>query len=164
MGAISLATALFLDITGAPFAIFLGFAVIGIVFEWAERRALGPVWLLLTLLAIPTPAPAVGDASLVEIPMAMLIGIAVVEVVAPAVMSTTPSVDRTRVLIVGLLGAGLLAAVGFPMATQTGLYALTVEQRAAMRWVAESLPVNARFAVVNGHSGSRREQAFGISR
>src|SRR5207302_7386028 len=107
-------------------------------------------WLLLTLLAIPTPAPAVGDASLVEIPMAMLIGIAVVEVVAPAVMSTTPSVDRTRVLIVGLLGAGLLAAVGFPMATQTGLYALTVEQRAAMRWVAESLPVNARFAVVTG--------------
>jgi Dolichyl-phosphate-mannose-protein mannosyltransferase len=146
---ISLATVLFIDVTGAFFSVFLGFALIGLIAEIAARRFLLPGVFLAVILAIPTPAPVVGDVSLALIPLAMLIGVGVADIVLPAVFSRTGSHMRPRV-VAAFLAAGLLASLGAAYAGETPFFSTTAEQREAMSWVADEVPTSATFVVMTG--------------
>jgi 4-amino-4-deoxy-L-arabinose transferase-like glycosyltransferase len=146
---VSLATVLFVDITGAVFSVFLGFALIGLIAEVSARRFLLAVVLVAVLFAIPTPSPVVGDPSLVLIPISMFIGVGVADIVLPAIAARSGERAYPKV-VASLLAAGLLASLGVPYAGQTPFFSTTSGQREAMRWVEHQVPATATFAVITG--------------
>jgi Dolichyl-phosphate-mannose-protein mannosyltransferase len=145
---VSVASLLFEDVTGATFSVFLGIALIGFLVELARGRWLLPVWLVLTFVVL------VGGGWIMPmLPMAMLIGVAIVDAVVPGIITlTTGRSGRSPVAVVlaGLLCAGLLASLGVGYVIITPLWSLSAEQRAAMAWVAQDTPASATFAVVTG--------------
>jgi hypothetical protein len=142
---VAVASLLFEDVTGAPFSVFLGIALIGFLAELARRRYLLPVWVLLTITVLSGNGWA-----LAMLPVAMLIAVAIVDVVVPGLSMLTSSRALGRTLFAGLLCAGLLASLGVGYVVVTPFWPVSSDQRAAMGWVRHETPASATFAVVTG--------------
>jgi hypothetical protein len=142
---VPVASFLFEDVTGAAFSVFLGFGLIGLVVELARRRFLIPAWLGLSVLFL-----AGGGWIMPMLPMAALIGVAIVDVVIPGLAHLGVGRQGTVRAMAGLLTAGLVASLGVGYVILTPLYPLSVDQRTAMSWIKDNTPNNATFAVVTG--------------
>jgi hypothetical protein len=142
---VSVASLLFEDVTGATFSVFLGIGLIGFVVELARGRFFIPLWLVLTLVFL------VGGGWIMPmLPMAALIGVAIVDVVIPGLAHLGVGRQGTVRAMAGLLTAGLVASLGVGYVILTPLYPLSVDQRTAMSWIKDNTPNNATFAVVTG--------------
>jgi hypothetical protein len=142
---IAVASLLFEDVTGAPFSVFLGIALIGFLAELARRRYLVPMWLVLSITLLSGNGWAMA-----MLPLAMLIAVAIVDVVIPGLITITSARVLGRTLFVGLLCAGLLASLGVGYVVVTPFWPVSADQRAAMNWVQQETPAAATFAVVTG--------------
>jgi Dolichyl-phosphate-mannose-protein mannosyltransferase len=143
----SLASLLFQDVTGATFSVFLGIALVGFLVEIGRRRFLVPAWLVLTFLFL-----AGGGLFAGMLPMSILVAITIVEVIVPAVSVLKLPRSPLPVILTGLLGAGLLASLGFGYVIVAPLYPISAAQRQAMSWVSEHSAPNATFMVLTGQT------------
>jgi len=143
----TLRSLLFGQFTGATaFDVFLGLGFIGALLEVGRARYFVPIW----VLAIPALVVAAGF-TYAMVPWSILIAVAVVDVLLPAVARLTHGRRFGRpVLELGLLGAGVLASLATGYATTSPLHALGAENRTAMTWSATNLPDGAKVAVVTG--------------
>lgn len=143
-----------LRFTGAPFMDILGIiGFTGLAVALAQRRWLAPVWLALILLV-----DSRGGATYAMVPLALLIGVAVVAGVRAMGVQFQP--DRPFMAVrryPGLSAAGLtvlVLAIGTNQGTivkdNSVLLPVSDDQRTAMEWVAANLPPNASVAVVTG--------------
>jgi hypothetical protein len=147
-------------ITDEPYTAFLAvLAVIGLVAQVATRRYLLAAWIVAVFLVDPR-----GGATELMAPVALLIGVAVDEVILrrPSgsmagdedTLSPRSFLLRDRVggllLVVGLL-LGVIGAVKAPTIIGSPLHALPASSRSAMAWIAENAPPSAEFAVVTGN-------------
>jgi hypothetical protein len=123
--------------TSRGIPIFAALAVVGMVRDVGARRFLLPAWVLVIALL---DSRSFGTVS--SVPMALLAAIAVREVLAPLVTST-----RVRVALAGL--AATYALVTVPQAAPERLAPVPAADRAAMRWVRDHTPSDARFVVVS---------------
>jgi hypothetical protein len=142
---VAIASLLFQDVTGAPFSVFLGIALVGFLAELARRRYLLLVWFVLTITVLGGNGWAIA-----MLPLSMLIAVAIVDVVIPGLMMISSARSVALTLFAGLLGAGLLASLGVGYVVLTPLWPLSADQRAAMSWIQHETPATATFAVVTG--------------
>ncbi|MGI8552264.1 MAG: ArnT family glycosyltransferase [Dehalococcoidia bacterium] len=151
------------DITGEPlFPVMAGLALLGAVVCWKNSRLFLPYWLVLTILLDPRAAP-----NYATLPLAMLIGICVADVLLPALarpyherdLRTGPALRPEAATFLGTRPAMVLAILGFALyyATMSALFAapktlgaLRADDRQAMQWVAQQTPPDSRFLVVTG--------------
>ena len=130
------------------------FGLVGIVFELSRRRWLLPVWFFLPFVVEPRSAPTVA-----MIPLAMLAGICLSEVIFPAIAGVASgtaqwadqNVFRGRavplfLLFLGLYVLGNTAYFGSQMAASK----LTAADRDSFSWVKANTPANSRFLVLSG--------------
>ncbi len=144
--------------TDEPYTTFLAAAgLVGLAYTVARGRYLLPAWLVLVFVIDPRSATAL------MLPLAMLIAIAVDEVLLAAIPRAgmaadgdpywPPGVVRDRFARV-LLGMGLiLGVVGGVQARgviASPLHALAGENRAVMAWIRDNAPPTAEFLVVTG--------------
>ncbi len=146
----------FTDEPFLPLLAALGF--LGVLSELAARRYLLPAWLVVLFVVDERFA---ATASMV--PLAMLCAVALHEVVLarlPGLRGSftqdplwPPAVIRDRfgrVVLGGVLGVGVIAAVMAPTIDGTPLQAMPAQNRQAMAWIAANTPASARFLVVTG--------------
>lgn len=151
-----------LSITNEPFFPALGvLAALGALACLRERRAWLPVWLgVMALLDARSPLASA------SVPLALLAGIGASDVLLPwltrsAVGRLRDSQDtggneprapeRVRPLMLAVGGfIAFLATLGATVDLNGVLVGLTPDQRAGMRWVADSTPPGARILVVTG--------------
>ena len=145
--------------TDEPFSAFLAVVgLIGLLQQVGLRRYLLPAWVVVPLVVEPR-----GAAAGVMLPLAMLIAIAVDEVLLARVnrLSTASDPDRlwpsaivrdrsARILLVAALLLGIIDGVKSPTAIQSPLHALGDPEREAMAWIATNAPASADFLVVSG--------------
>ena len=142
---VSAASLLSLDVTGATFSVFLGIALVGFTLLVAQRRWLIPVWILLTFTLL-----ASGGWVMSMLPMSLLIGVAVVDGIIPAISRLTGGKSAVMPAFVVLLPAGLIASLGVGLVVVTPVWPLSADQRQAMEWVRTETPAGATFAVLTG--------------
>ncbi|WP_038038744.1 hypothetical protein [Thermorudis peleae] len=162
------------DLTREPVFPLLGaLALVGTLAALARRQFLLPVW----LVVIPVLQSRAFDQRAV-VPLALLAGIGLVEVVLPLTQRALLGVARVRLpaggrLLTWLNGAFsprryrlrhvwllqvllILIVVQSVVATERGfrplLTGLSADDRAAMAWVAEQTPPDARVLVVTGET------------
>jgi hypothetical protein len=126
--------------------IFLGVGFVGLLVQLGRRRLLLPGW----LLAVSVIILGAGF-TFAMVPWAMLVAIAVLEVVLPAAGRLVPARTWAQPIVVtGLLGAGVLSSLATGYSEATPMHGLSREDRDAMAWVDAHTAQNARFAVVTG--------------
>jgi len=148
--------------TGEPFFPLIGaLGLLGAVYSIARGRVLLPAWwvliLLLNMRAFPTFA---------AVPTALLVGVAVRWVIAPSLTRAVPSTDSApprwggrwqrpaqyagiAAIVVGALWFAILGALEDRRGDQRYLEALSSTEVAAMRWVEQRTPEDARFVVIS---------------
>jgi len=142
---------LLLNFTDETIAITALLGVIGIMYELANRRWLLPVWALMPFLADPRSAPHIAP-----IQFSLLAGVALVDVVLPALIRKSDTDGRlnskagklviTYVLILGLVN-GLLNAF-----TLSGIR-LSTHEREALTWISQNVPSSGHtFLIYPGES------------
>lgn len=143
----TLRSLLFGQFTGATaFDLFLGIGFVGLLIEVGRGRYLVPAW----VVAIPIVVLAAGF-TYAMVPWSILVAIAVVDVLLPAVYRLTKGRRFGRpILELGLGGAAVLASLATPYGTDSPLHQLNTGDRQAMVWVSRNLPADARVAVVTG--------------
>ncbi len=157
-----------LNITGEGFFPVLGaLALAGLLWCLVARRYLLPVWVVVTFVLLPRSA-----LSIVTIPLALLGGIGITEVLLPLLLRSTgdkpmgtgperlaPAVSAvatarmplaSALLMLLLLQVVLAAAVSH----HGPLTALGAPEREAMAWIAEHTPATSTFLVVTGDGWS----------
>ncbi len=147
------------DPTNEPlFALITALALLGVVACIARRQYMLPAWLLLAGLLEPRSFGRVGS-----LPVAMLAGIAVADVLLPMLQShgvtfthtERPSRMRLGGAAVAVCGVMLAYAfLGALVANPRNLAALSADERAGMQWVAANTPADARVLVVSNDSWS----------
>ncbi|MCX2726811.1 hypothetical protein OO015_04795 [Thermomicrobium sp. 4228-Ro] len=158
------------DVTREPVFPVLGMlALLGVLHEFGQRRYLLPLW----LVVIPALQARAFDQRAV-IPLALLAGIGLSEVLLPLVGQARLPLDRLRpnhrlrthalpdggslhpvpwwVVQLALLAVILQSTVATAPAYRPLLTGLTPDDRAAMAWVAEHTPSGARFLVLTGET------------
>ena len=151
-------------------ALILG--VVGLLLCLRDRRYLLPAWVAVCLIL--DPRKYLTD---VTVPLALLVGVALEEVVLPFLTQTRARFHRAdpasappasklepatapRGLAPVVLGAALMyalfSAIGSP-AVAGSLTTLPHSERAAMAWVSANTPAGARFLVISG-------EAWGLDR
>jgi hypothetical protein len=138
---------LFGHFTGATaFDLFLGIGFIGLLVEVGRGSYLLMAW----VVVVPIVVVAAGFTFLM-VPWAILVAIAVVDVLLPAVERLTRGRRFGRpILEVGLLGAAVLASLATGFSPDSPLHRLPDDDRLAMIWAAEHLPLDAHVAVITG--------------
>lgn len=144
----------FTDVPYFPLVAALG--LLGLALELGRRRWLLPAWLVVTFLVDERSA-----ATFAMVPLALLAGVGLTDGVLarlgaafaaiPAHASwppTRPSSGVARVIFPAIGALLLVSGLAAPMAPDSPLFALAPADRAAMRWVADHTPPDARFAVV----------------
>ncbi len=144
--------------TDEPYSTFLAVVgLVGLLHQVARGRYLLPAWVVVVFAIDPRSASAV------MLPLAMLIAVAVDEVLlaAPARASAGSGIDplwptgvlRDRfgrwMLVVGLM-LGLFGAVKASGTIASPLHALAEPNRDAMAWIHDHVPPTAEFLVVSG--------------
>jgi hypothetical protein len=142
----------------AYFPIIAGLALLGLFQAWVVRRPLLPAWLAVLWVLDPR-----GGHNYITVPLALLAGVGVAEVVVPIWqrVRASESVEdgrgsRAIATPAGLLPTGLLCvlvAYGMVSAMSTApvsLGVVPVDERGAMAWVAANTAPDSRFVVVNG--------------
>lgn len=148
-----------LSFTGDGYATPLAvLAAVGAAFEVAQRRFVVPLWLL-AAFAIPR----LGFRAAV-IPAAILVGVALGELIWPAVEHASGEVrrlSRTAALALSMVLLGhALVMVTLGEAEHRRLNPfLTRSERDAMRWVKENVTTDARFLVVGSASSWAEDPA-----
>lgn len=163
--ATAIIASLYLKATGEElFPIVLALGLLGALACVASRRLYLPAWLALIAILDPRSYP-----TLASVPLAIMAGIAVTDVLAPLIARLSRSFaapDRratlrpigapSRVLGPALLVISLAyAAVSSVVSGSQTLAPLAPEERAAMAWVAENTPADATFAVISGESWAK---------
>jgi hypothetical protein len=125
------------------------FGLIGLFAALGRRQYVLPLWVTLPLLLEPRSAP-----QYMVIPLAMLAGVGLAEVVLPGLRSATAASDRARakiiaVFLVYLLFYALLSGylVGFRIVQSM---TLQPDERSALLWVGENASPQARFIILSG--------------
>jgi hypothetical protein len=138
---------LFGHFTGATsLDIFLGIGFVGLLVQLARRRFLLPGWLVAVTLAILG-----AGFTFAMVPWAMLMAVAVMEVILPSAGRLVPARKWARPMVVtGLLGAGVLSSLATGYSEATPMHGLSESDREAMQWVDANLPDDARFVIVTG--------------
>lgn len=140
-------TLIFGQFTGATaFDLFLGIGFVGLLVEIGRGRYLVPLWVLVT------PVVILGAGFTYSmVPWSILVAVAVVDVLVPAVDRLAAGRPFGRPLLdVGLVGAAVLASLATGFGTDSPIHELRAEDRTAMVWASENLPVGADVAVVTG--------------
>lgn len=147
------------DFSAEPlFPLFGALALVGAVACIAARRYFIPLWLLAIFIADPR---AFGTVSTVQI--ALLGAIATTEVILPLARAPRPlpltplggEPEPSHGAPAWLIGTAVACAIAYAalaavVASPRILTAITPDERAAMAWVAEHTPEDARFLVVTG--------------
>ncbi len=133
-------------------------ALIGFAFELSRRRPLIPLWIFAPFLIEPRSAPTYA-----MIPLAMLAGIALAEIILPGLVnlpgniSSSASFNMMRCTPVVVF----LAYVGVYMFAQTSYYgvqvartALSPDTRAAFGWIRNNTAAGSRFLVLTGNTSA----------
>jgi hypothetical protein len=158
-----------LSITNEPFFPLLGaLAVVGAIGCLVERRVWLPAWLaVMVLLDARSPLASA------SVPLALLAGIGASEVLLPwlasgagrqagAAASVPRAANPPRQALALVWGVGsfaaFLAVLGATIDLNGVLVGLSADQRAAMRWTAESTPPGARYLVVTGNLFPTRDR------
>lgn len=143
--------------TDEPYTAFLAVVgLVGLVYSVARRRYLLPAWVVLVFAIDPRSASAV------MIPLAMLIAVAVDEVLLATVARVRdgrsddrpfPAAlrrDRYAVAVLGVgLALGIVGAVRAENVILSPLHALAEPNRATMAWIRDNAPSDAEFLVVS---------------
>ncbi len=144
-------------ITAEPlFPLLAALAVLGGLVCLARLRLLLPVWWVTILLIDARQGP-----SFMMVPMALLAGIGVVDVVLPAMLGAGAAVGRARTQRRWVAGAVLTAMAGYalfgamtrdPDLGREGrfLMSLTTGDRMAMHWIGTHTPADSRILVITG--------------
>jgi hypothetical protein len=157
-----ISSALFLltfSFTDEPFLGFLAaLALLGLLWQVASRRYLLPGWVLVLFVVDQRGAPTSS-----MIPMAMLIAVALDEVVLGRLAGIRVTETEGRIWPAAILGdrfgrlvlgialiLGVLAAIAAPARSLSPLHAVPDDNRAAMAWVGANSPRSARFLVLTG--------------
>jgi hypothetical protein len=153
-----------------PILAALGF--VGALACLADKRFFLPVWLLVIGLPLPSVLPTVAC-----VPLALLVGIGVTEVLLPAVSRAAAARPSQATVAPGANDGGLRRAlrkrlapamigviVGYStlsalIVAPVTLAALPAEERGAMHWIAENTPPGSEFLVLT----SRKWQADAAS-
>jgi hypothetical protein len=142
----TLRSLLFGQFTGATaFDLFLGVGFAGLLIEVGRRRYLTPVW----VVAIPIVVIAAGF-TYVMVPWSILIAVAVADVLVPAAERLGVGRFGRPILELGLGGAAVLGSLATGFNTLSPMHELLPNDRAAMVWVSQNLPADAKVAVVTG--------------
>ncbi len=152
-------------LTGEPyFPVIAGLGLLGAVYLAMRGAWLLPVWWVLTVVMATRAFP-----TLAAIPTAMMAGVAVRQVIAPALLHAGGSVavPRTRAAALGLVGGVVLVFLVIASLTDTAgdqqyLRALTPAEVEAMEWIAAETPEDGRFLVLsrNGWYADRDGEWF----
>lgn len=139
------------------FTLIAALGVLGLVACAARGQWLLPAW----VLAIVTLDPRAFE-TLVQIPLAMLAGIALCEVVIPVLnggfspdsanhrgKAGMDPVRLSRFAVCALAAMLLYAAVNAMLASPRILTAMSADEHTAMHWVAQNTPADARFVVMS---------------
>ncbi len=146
---------LLLTFTDEPLAtIVVVLALIGFFAQIAKRDFFIPLWLLLPFFVEPRSAPTVAT-----IPLALLAGIAVSEIIFTAlsrfesatrqIQFENPLQARSVQLFMLFIGFYLLGS-NFYFGTQVAGTTLTSANRAAFDWVVSNTPADSRFLILTG--------------
>jgi hypothetical protein len=144
--------------TDEPYTAFLAVVgLIGMVYSVARRRYLLPAWVVVVFAIDPRSASAV------MIPLAMLIAVAVDEVLLAVVARARPDSgdehfyprslrrDRFAGLLLGVgLVLGVIGAIRAENVILSPLRALAEPNRATMAWIRENTDPGTEFLVVSG--------------
>lgn len=137
-----------LRFSGAPFMdLFAVLGVVGLIVSIARRRPRLPLLLLATYLA-----GAGGGEFLAAVPWALLAGAGgagIIGLVVDALSDARPAARRLTVLGLGalLLFVALIGSIGSFADGSSKLQAISADQLAAMRWVAENTEPGTAFVV-----------------
>ena len=150
-----------LDFTGERLIPILGIlAAIGIYHSIRSRQ-----WMPLVWLALVVPLDSREYLTDALVPVALLAGLGLVEVVQPWLTQSLRSLNRNRERwirpIITSFAIGYIA-ISSSAATFGMDSPLSVDERSAMAWVAGNTPVNSRFVVVSGDEwwGDRSSEWF----
>lgn len=132
--------------------------LIGFAFEASRRRPLIPIWFFVPFLIEPRSAPTYA-----MIPLAMLAGISLGEIVLPG-LARVPG-DAARNVGVNIMRCApvviFLAFIGIYMFAQTSYYgvqvagtSLSADTRAAFGWIKTNAPPGSRFLVLTGNTSA----------
>jgi hypothetical protein len=161
-------------LTSEPlFPLIAALGVIGALASVTRRRLVLPIWWVAILLFDARQGP-----TFATVPVAMLGGIAIVDVLLPALLAgdrlqNVPPSRGRRWLAAAVLA--FLAIYGTAGAVsrdpdlgreQRFLYSLAPGDRIAMRWIAEHTPSNSHFLIItggaNGWSADRTSEWFPV--
>jgi hypothetical protein len=144
-------------ITDEPYTTFLAIVgLIGLIYTVAKRRYLLAAWVIVVFVIDPRSATAV------MIPLAMLIAVAVDEVLLAPVSGARVDAaerffpralrrDRYVWLLLGVgLMLGMFGAVRADTMLFSPLHALAQPNRETMAWIHDNVPAEAEFLVVSG--------------
>ncbi len=132
------------DLTREKFLDILGvMALLGLLWEWIDRKYLLPVWLAIIFLLERT-----SPLSLTVVPLAMLAGAGSLQIARLILQKVTPIHQAIRILLIlfqiVLLYAALSSWLGFSSPV------LSQPIQDAMQWAKESTPTDSRFIVISG--------------
>lgn len=133
-----------LQLSGEPFfPIIAGLGLLGALAGMPKRQFLWAGWIAALFVLDPRTAQTT-----VSLPLALLAGIGIAEVLLPLVVRTPP--HRLRLVAAILVFLFALATLGAAVGPLPVLGVLSAEEREAMRWIAAATPATARFLVVTG--------------
>lgn len=129
-------------------------AVIGFAFQVSRKEYLVPLMSIVPFLVEPRSAPTVAT-----IPLAMLAGLALSELILPALARSginngnpedlNPLSSRIVQIFMAFIGFYLLGST-FYFGTQIAGTTLTTAERRAFEWITENTPENSRFLILTG--------------
>jgi hypothetical protein len=137
------------------FAIIAALGLLGIAWSLAHRQWMLPAWVLACGLLDPR-----GFGNVACVPIALLTGIAVADVLLPMLSPANPSRARGWILPSAVFGVlALYALIGAMVATPQLLAALEPDEREAMIWIENNTPRDATVAVVTDEHWARDRAA-----
>ena len=147
------------EVTFTPLLVF---AMLAFVQRLLRRDYLLPAWVLAVAFLAPRSATRG-----MTVPLAMLVGIAIDEIILPAVNRLVASEGRKKT-VVNLITIAFIAYIVIRSAVYSPLYAkfgtnsydiLSIENRQAMQWVKTSTPPDSRFLVLSPYTHWSADQA-----
>jgi hypothetical protein len=134
--------------TEEPYPPFISvLALIGLFAELGRRRFLLPLWAIIPFLVESRSGP-----QFVAVPLAMLAGIGLVEVIAPAIRSLPASVPkaarRASAWLLIYLIAFLIQSAYLNALNIVSNYTLQPRERAVFAWVKDNTPADSQFVLI----------------
>ena len=150
---------LLFDFTGEPFwHILAGLGLLGMLHQVSRRSYVLPIWVIADFLVDSRAA-----STYTAVPLALLVAFGLIDVVLPALSGRRWEDRRSPAWPIPLLSQGLVAILlaatlamtltsSLLLQADTGgpVHALSPANVAAMRWVSQHTPTDARFVVLTG--------------